>query len=271
MLLNLSPSQFRKDLSSPPSLCSETFCSDYRSFCFSCLSASFFHLTYLLLFCRKAQFVIAQSRYCWQGVTFRWGCTMAFAGHLSSLSSSDHGEIFCTSMCHLCCHCWAVVKSPELKINQFANIQMSWSLISKWLGLRSTFPRAQLLCFEIISLDFDTLLSEIIKLYCSIKCLGLVAPVTNNKATESWTEIIAFITITLHTLLRNLYILGVCFDLCEIIIIKKKNSSRRPHRHLTSWRVSIVSRCLVPSVIWALLALLHAVIRITKQLVSLAC
>lgn len=79
-LLNLSSSPFCKDLSSPPSLCSETFCSDYRDISLSIVSVClffFFHLTPFLLFCRRAQYVIMQSRYCWQGVTFRWECTMA--------------------------------------------------------------------------------------------------------------------------------------------------------------------------------------------------
>lgn len=86
------------------------------------------------------------------------------AGHFYSLSSWDHGEIFYTgvNMCHLRCHCWALAKSPELKINQSANSQMSWSLIPKLLALLSTFPWALQLYFEIISLDFDMLLSEII-------------------------------------------------------------------------------------------------------------
>lgn len=123
------------------------------------------------------------------------------AGHCYSLSSRDQGEIFCTgvNMCHLRCHCRASVKSPELKINQSANSQMSWSLIPKWLGLLSTFPKDLLLCFEMISLDSDVLLSEIMQHCGSIKnCfrLGLVSLVTGHKsaflARGSQTDMTAF-------------------------------------------------------------------------------
>lgn len=116
----------------------------------------FFHLTPLRLFRRKAQCVIAESGYCWQSVTFRWESTMTLQVTFIHCQAEIRGKYSVQVL--KCCQCWAVVKSLELKINQSANSQMNWLLIPKLLALFSTFPEALLMCFEIISLDFDMLL-----------------------------------------------------------------------------------------------------------------
>lgn len=123
-----------------------------------CLPIFLFSFTSFLLFCRRAQHVIVHSRYCWQSVTFRWECTMAlqvtFIHYQTSITVKYSAQLL------ICVTCIVTVEvESNLPSVISANSQMSWSLILKLL---STFPRALLLCFEIISLGSNMLLSEVI-------------------------------------------------------------------------------------------------------------
>lgn len=99
-----------------------------------CLPAQFFffHLTSFLLSCCRAQYVIAPSRYCWQGVTFRWECTKApqvtFV-HCQAKIPAQCSVWVLKSYLH--CHCWASVRSPDFVMNLSASSQISPSLILK--------------------------------------------------------------------------------------------------------------------------------------------
>lgn len=93
------------------------------------------------------------------GENAQWPC-----GSLSFTLKLRFGKMFCKGfkMCRWRCHCWAVVKSPELKINQSARRPMIWLLIPKRLVLFPTFPEALLLCLLNVPLHFDTPLQVII-------------------------------------------------------------------------------------------------------------
>lgn len=102
MPFNLSIPQLCKDLSSPPSLCPETFCSDYRGFSPSIMSVRLFFFLFSPTFfspllpqgtvCHHAEQVLLTGCDVW--VRMHDG----LAGHFCSLSSGDHSELFCTGV-----------------------------------------------------------------------------------------------------------------------------------------------------------------------------
>lgn len=124
----------------------------------------FFHLTSLLLFFAARHSVSSRragtADKVWRGgENARWPRrSLLFTVKLRSrrkYSAQVFKKKIFKEMCRPRCHRRASVESPELEINQSANSQMSWLLILKWLALVSTLPQALLLCFEMISLDFD--------------------------------------------------------------------------------------------------------------------